>query len=120
MDFIDLKKWPQSGKPLVDNHPTKWPLQLKSGERFIRGPLPLKWFERAGQLPGKALCVAIVLWYQAGLCKSRVVKLSSKTLLGFGVDRHAKARGLAALEKTGLVRVERLPGRNPIVTILST
>ncbi len=100
------------------NQTFKWPPQIKPGEKFIRGPLPLQWFEMAGQLPGKALCVALVIWYLAGLNKSRVVKLSSKILKGFGVDRYSKSRGLKSLEQVGLVSVERLPGRNPKVTIL--
>jgi hypothetical protein len=34
------------------------------------------------------------------------------------VDRHAKYRALAALEKAGLVRVDRRMGKNPTVEIL--
>lgn len=37
----------------------------------------------------------------------------------FGVEnRAAKSRGLEALERTGLVTVERQVGRNPLVTIV--
>jgi hypothetical protein len=36
----------------------------------------------------------------------------------FGLDRNAKYRALAWLERAGLVTVERKLGRAPVVTIL--
>jgi DNA-binding MarR family transcriptional regulator len=35
-----------------------------------------------------------------------------------GVGRHSAYRGLKRLEEANLVKVERHPGRNPIVTVL--
>ena len=117
MDTIDLNKFSLSKRLYSTNQNVSWPPRIEKGKNFIRGPLPLDWFEKAGMLPGRALCVALVLWYQAGLNKSNVVNLSSKILKGFGVDRYAKSRGLRNLENAGLVSVKRFPGRNPIVTI---
>jgi hypothetical protein len=92
----------------------------KPGERFLKGPIPWSWLGRAGQLPGSALHVAIVIWHLAGLHGARTVALSNVPLDDLGVDRHAKRRGLAALEGAGLVVVERHAGRNPLVTLLDT
>jgi DNA-binding MarR family transcriptional regulator len=49
--------------------------------------------------------------------KKQKVSLPNGLLKELGVDRHSKSRALAALEATGLVSVERLPGRSPVVTI---
>jgi hypothetical protein len=46
------------------------------------------------------------------------VELGNIATLEFGLDRNAKYRTLAWLEKAGLVKVERRRGRPPIVTLL--
>ena len=86
--------------------------------RFLKGPIPLAWLASAGRLPGKALHVAIALWFVVGVAKTREVKLSSALLAELGVDRHAGYRGLAALERAHLVQVVRHRGRQPLVTVL--
>jgi DNA-binding transcriptional ArsR family regulator len=96
---------------------TKLP-RHKSGELFLKGPIPKKWLEKAGQQGGKALHVAIELWFWAGVKKTNVIKLSISKLLRTGVKQSSAVRGLAALERAGLVSVERHAGRKPIVTIL--
>jgi hypothetical protein len=45
--------------------------------------------------------------------------LSGAALAEMGLNRWNGYRGLAHLEKAGLVHVRRLPGRNLIVTILT-
>src|SRR5262249_13109563 len=50
----------------------------KQGEHFLRGPIPLKWLTMASSLPGKALHVALAIWYGSGLRKSAMVPLSRK------------------------------------------
>jgi hypothetical protein len=72
----------------------------------------------AARQPGRALHVAIALWFIAGLTKTREVKLATAPLAEFGVNRHAGYRGLAALEAAQLVEVVRHRGRLPIVTLL--
>lgn len=88
------------------------------GQRFLKGPIPLGWLSAAGRQPGKALHVANVLWFIAGLTRTKEVKLATASLAEFGVNRHAGYRGLAALEQAGLVAVRRHRGRQPIVTLL--
>lgn len=88
------------------------------GPGFIRGPLPLPWMQCAARMPGKTLQVALVLWYLAGLQKSRTVRLATKSLALMGVSRDAKYDGLARLEREGLVSIEQKPGHAPVVTLL--
>ena len=89
-----------------------------TGERFLKGPVPLPWLEAAARLPGKSLHAGIALWYAAGLARSASVPLSNIAGLRFGLDRNAKYRALDWLEGAGLIIVERKLGRAPVVTIL--
>ena len=67
---------------------------------------------------GRALHVALALWYLAGLENRNTVKPTWAVWRRFGVSPDASRRGLAALEAAGLVAVERHRGRCPLVTIL--
>jgi hypothetical protein len=96
--------------------------QFSHAERF-RGAVPLVWLLTAARLPGRALHVAIALWYAAQLSREPFssepsVYLSNTLCEKFGLDRNAKYRGLDLLEATGLVAVRRKRGRSPAVTIL--
>ena len=75
---------------------------------------------RAACLPGRALHVALALWFVSGLTKSRTVKPSKDRWELFGVTRDTCTSGLLALERAGLVTVERLTGRRPVICILDT
>jgi hypothetical protein len=117
MDAIDPKKL-SLPRGYRANPPSQKPPRHKAGEYFLRGPIPWKWLAQAARLPGKALHVANVVWFLAGIKSGRTVALSGSVLGDLGVDRYAKYRGLEALEKAGLVSVSRHVGRNPVVTIL--
>jgi DNA-binding MarR family transcriptional regulator len=80
--------------------------------------LSLDWLQRASNLPGKALHVALAIRYRCAVERTRTVKLASALLRKFGVERDAKARALRQLEAAGLIRVSRQRGRNPFVTVL--
>ncbi len=84
---------------------------------FVRGPLPMTWLSQAAQLPGKALHVGLLLWFRVGCERSNVVRLTRRHGDLFVLDRHAAYRGLGALERAGLVSVERCRGRCPVVTV---
>jgi hypothetical protein len=114
---IDIERLRLS-RPTVQAGKVK-PPRHKSGEHFLKGPIPLPWLEVAATLPGKSLHAAVALWYAAGLTKSASIPLSNIAGLRFGLDRNAKYRALAWLERAGLVRVERKLGRAPVVTILA-
>lgn len=95
------------------------PPRHKSGDRFLKGPIPLSWLEAAARLPGKSLHAGVAIWYAAGLTRSASVPLSNVAGVSFGLDRNAKYRALDWLEGAGLVTVERKLGRAPVVTILN-
>lgn len=92
--------------------------RFAKGERFLKGPIPMKWLNAAACLPGKAAHVAICLWHLSGMTGSKNVHLTRKTLEDAGVQRHAAYRALKAMEEAGLVKVDRCRGRCPIVTIV--
>jgi len=94
------------------------PPHHQPGQHFLKGPIPKPWLERAAQAPGRALHVGIALWFQAGMKKRGEIRLGLAQFSDFGLDRFAASRGLAELERAGLVSVIRHPGRKPIVTIL--
>jgi hypothetical protein len=118
MDPLDLKSisFPESRLEQVTK--SRKPPRHKPGEKFLKGPIPLKWLTRAAKQPGKTLHIAIALWFLAGLKRKRTVALSDAVPRVLGVDRYAKYRALNALEEAGLVSVERHVGRSPVVTIL--
>ena len=99
-------------------NPSKRPPRHKTGERFLKGPIPWSWLTAAARLPGKALHVAIVLWFKAGMANRRTVSVSLSGMKQLGVARNTARRGLAALERGELVDVERKPGCSPTVTLL--
>ena len=88
-------------------------------ERFLRGPIPRNRLQVAMGLPGHALHVGLALWHQAFLCGGgAVVSHSATSMQKWGVSRYSARRGLAALERAGLVAVDRHTGRKAVVTIL--
>lgn len=87
-------------------------------EQFLKGPVPWTWIVRGSQLPGKALIIGLCLWRLKGTTGKASITLSNSELRPFGIDRAAKSRGLAALEKARLIAVERRQNRWPVVTLL--
>ena len=123
VDTIDLEQfrakrdggpWPATPerKPKA-----KRPPRHRPGDWFLKGPIPGPWLSLAAKLPGKALHVGLALWCAAGMVKGNRLKLTSDQLRPFGVGYDAGHRGLAALERAGLVTVDRHRGRCPVVTI---
>jgi len=81
----------------------------------------MAWLGRACALPGKALAVALAIWFLSGLRRGEKVglKLTGEILKRFDVsDRWKKSRALTALREAGLIEVEQRPGKNPLVTIV--
>jgi hypothetical protein len=89
----------------------------RAGEKFLKGPVPWDWLDRAGRLPGKALAVALVLWREAGCTKRRTVKFCLGGARAMGLNEQSARRGLRALVGAGLVRVHHLPGHGLEVTL---
>ena len=85
--------------------------------RTVKGPIPGEWVSRAAKLPGRVLHVGLALWFLAGMEKCRTVKPTWRIWRRFSVSPDTGRRGLAELERAGLVSVDRHPGRCPLVTI---
>ena len=90
-----------------------------SGGRFLKGPIPWSWITTATALPGRALLVGLCLWRLVGAMKSNTVFFGNSELKPLGIDRASKSRALRALERVGLIKVTRQPGRFPKVTLLN-
>lgn len=115
--MLDLNEWQLDGA--AENSPPSSPRSAPPKRRapFLKGPVPLAWLAMASCLPGRALAVGVVLWFQAGLQGAHEVKLTNQTLGPFGVDRFAKRRALDALAAAGLVSVTHHRGRSPLVRL---
>ncbi len=120
---------PQSlGSPFAEDIPPL-PAQLQpaplpgflKGEKYLGGPIPLTWLTPAASLPGKALHVALALWFEALVSRGKKPTVHPRlvTLRAFGAGcRRTLYRALAALSRAGLVSVEYRKGRPSLVTIL--
>jgi hypothetical protein len=86
-------------------------------DRFLAGPVPWAWVEAAAKLPGKALHVGLALWRLRGITKAWTVKLNLSAI-DLVPDRSTASRALSALERAGLVVVDRSDGRASVVTIV--
>lgn len=86
--------------------------------KFLKGPVPWAWIEKAASLSGSALAVGLALWRLAGAVKSKTVRLANSETETLGVGRSAKSRALIELEQAGLVSIERRSGCLAKVTIL--
>jgi len=116
---IDLNSlWLRADNVLTPPKPKLGLPRHRPGEKFLKGPIPLKWLTLAATLPGKALHVAIALWFQGGVERSATVRLNLSRLQVFGVERSAGSRALERLSARRLVTVAQRPGCAPIVTIL--
>ena len=93
--------------------------EAKTKGLFIRGPIPIPWVEKVAKLPGKALALAVGLWWLHGMAKGGEVTVSRKMLERLNLSRDAAADGLTRLEGAGLIRVTRAPGSRPRVHIVT-
>jgi hypothetical protein len=92
--------------------------EAKTKELFIRGPIPMSWVQKAAKLPGKALALAMGLWWLQGMAKGVEVTVTRLMLQRMNLSRDAAADGLTRLEDAGLIKVTRAPGKRPRVHIV--
>jgi DNA-binding FadR family transcriptional regulator len=78
----------------------------------------MAWLEKAAELPGKPINVALALWWLHGMNDGKAFKLTRKALDYLHVSRDAAYDGLERLEQHGLIQVERKPGSRPTISIL--
>ena len=89
----------------------------KKRERFVR--VPIWWAEQAcnATRTPKAL-VCIWLLYLSWKTGSKTFALPNGELRKMGISRQTKRRALTALERAGLLKVERLTRKSVVVTLL--
>jgi hypothetical protein len=95
------------------------PSKARQREAKAFAKIPLQWAADAAKALGAPQSfVPIWIRHQAWKTKSLTFTLSNAALVKYGVKREAKRRALASLEAAGMIKVERLPGRATIVTLL--
>jgi DNA-binding transcriptional ArsR family regulator len=86
--------------------------------KFIAGPIDVQWVVQASGLGVKAQLVGLALWHLKGLRRNDTFIVSNLMMREWGVQPDAKSRALRALERAGLIRVERQGKRSPKVTLI--
>lgn len=86
--------------------------------KFIAGPIDVPWVVQASRLGVKALLVGLALWHLKKLRQADAFTVSNLMLQEWGVQPDAKSRALRALEKAGLITVERRGKRSPRVALI--
>lgn len=76
------------------------------------------WIEQVSQLPGKTLHLGVALLYYAQLIGGSRLRLTRRMMRRFNVSREACYEGLRRLDAAGLIKVWRLPGRSPMITLV--
>ena len=89
----------------------KVPPRHKQGEKFLKGPIPWIWIATAARLPGKALAVAMAIWFEAGCRNSRTISITLARLARLGMNKQTASRAIQALERSKLITVKREDGR---------
>src|ERR1043166_1065444 len=78
---------------------------------FIKGPIPLNWVFKAGKLPGKALAIGMLLHFESGLNRSKIVRFRPQLAGRFGFHRDTAKRAIRQLQKAKLIQVTHTPGQ---------
>ena len=97
-------------------------------KEYVRGPLPLKWFQRASTISRTAAVVGMIIWRDAYQKKlwgygsqrrtSGHIKVTTQNCMKWGICGNSKNTALRLMEKAGLIRIELKRGRSPIVQII--
>jgi hypothetical protein len=94
------------------------PMLLSSINPRLSNAVRLDILEAATHVAGKAVQLLIGIWLQVIMKQSSTVTLSRRTMSKVNVSRYAATDALRRLEAADLIRVWRLPGRSPIVTLV--
>jgi len=99
-----------------DPRPRLRPRKGRANAAFVM--VPLSWAEQLAKAPTVAtVTVAIRLLHLSWKAEGRPVLLGNVALQPLGIDRYKKRRALIALERMGLVSVERRTRKSPRVTL---
>lgn len=103
---------PQQSKPQ-----SYWGEHLRIEGSFIN-KMPVAWRNKARSISIQAWEVAEAIWYVVGMRHTNTVRITSALCKQFLIKRYAKSRGIAALEKAGMITVKRADKKNPVITIV--
>ena len=97
-------------------------------KEYVRGPLPLKWFQRASTISRTAAVVGMIIWRDAYQKKlwgygsqrrtSGHIKVTTQNCMKWGICGNSKNTALRLMEEAGLIRLDLKRGRSPIVQII--
>jgi len=112
----------------LDSSILKRTLKSRQYRQYIRGPLPLKWFQKASTISRTAGVVGLIIWgiaYQSKLWgydsqrrTSGSIKVTNQTCMKWGICGNSKNTALRMMEEAGLIRLDLKRGRSPIVQII--
>ena len=96
--------------------------------RFIRGPIPEGWMQRASAISPTAGLVGLILWSVAyenklfGLSgrkyRSEPIKITNQMCDKYGISKQAKMVALKKMADAGLIRLRKPQGSSPRALII--
>lgn len=92
--------------------------KAKQVSLFIKGPIPMDWISTAAKLPGKAIQVALALYWMGGMNPQKQFKITRRALVLFNVSDDAYRDALLRMEAAKLIKVSRCPGQRALVEIV--
>ena len=97
-------------------------------KEYVRGPLPLKWFQSASSISRTAGVVGLIIWkiayqrklwgYDSQRRTSGSIKVTNQTCMKWGICGNSKNTALRRMEEAGLIRLDTKRGRSPVVQII--
>ena len=112
----------------LDSSILKRTLKSRQYRQYVRGPLPLKWFQKASTISRTAAVVGMIIWkiayqkklwgYDSQRRTSGAMKVTNQTCMKWGVCGNSKNTALRLMEEAGLIRLDTKRGRSPIVQII--
>jgi len=121
LDPWDLDRLRLPAELVGDVASRRRPPRHRSGDPFIKGPIPYAWIASACRLPGAGLHVAMAFRFYRGRFrfKPRERRWSLPDVAkGLRISDDSARRGLHAAELAGLLAVEREPGCKLAVSVL--
>lgn len=114
--MIDISKFRVN--PNAHIAPFRTSIQKRINGKFLKGPISVELLSKITILPGKSLHLMIVIWILDTIHNGETFKLSMALLRKLNVGRNAAYRALECLENAGIITVDRLSGRLPLVTLI--
>ena len=112
----------------LDSSILKRTSQSRQYRQYVRGPLPLKWFQKASNISRTAGVVGLIIWriayqkklwgYDSQRRTSGHIKVTNHNCKKWGGCGNSKNAALRLMEEAGLIRLDLKRGRSPIVQII--